>query len=323
MDKPQLVEQRIGMRLIRFGLIWDGSGSPLEVARRAEDAGYASLLFPDHTGMVAPIPAMAAAAAVSSRIRLGTQVINVAFRPLGALAQELAAIDIISEGRLDVGVGAGYAASEVRSLGLPFPSAGERVREVARTLEVLPRLFAGEKVTEEDQATEGYRARLTEFQLEPVPPQGASVPLMVGGNADKLLAVAAERANIIQFTGFTPRPGGNNVRNFSDEGLADRIAYVKAAAGDRFADIELSVLVQWAGVVPDPRATVEELASVRSGAVTADQVLEGPFALLGSSVDEICDQVVDLHERHGVSYVTVFDGRSEGFDEVVARLAGS
>lgn len=320
---PEVVEQCVGMRPIRFGLVWDGTGSPVDVARRAEDAGYASLLFPDHTGMVAPIPAMAAAAAVTSRIRLGTQVISVAFRPLGALAQELAAIDIISEGRLDIGVGAGYAESEVRSLGLAFPSAGERVRDVARTLDVLPRLFAGEMVTEEDLAGKGARGRLAEFQLEPVPPQGASVPLMVGGNADKLLAIAAERANIIQLVGFTPRPGGNDVRNFSDEGLADRIAYVKSAAGDRFADIELSVLVQWAGVVPDPRATVEELPSVRSGAVTADQVLKSPFAQLGSSVDEVCDQLIDLHERHGVSYVTVFDGGSEGFNEVVARLAGS
>lgn len=318
-----MVEQRIGMRPIRFGLIWNGGGSPIEVARRAEDVGYSSLLFPDHTGMVAPIPAMAAAAAVTSRVRLGTQVINVAFRPLGALAQELAAIDIVSEGRLDIGVGAGYAEPEVRSLGLPFPSAGDRVREVARTLEVLPRLFAGEAVTEDDQAGEGYRGRLAQFQLEPVPPQGASAPLMVGGNANRLLTVAARRANIIQLVGFTPRPGGNDVRNFSDEGLADRIAYVKDVASDRFADIELSVLVQWAGVVSDPRATVEELAAVRSAAVTPDQVLKSPFAQLGSSVDEVCDQIVDLYERHGVSYLTVFDGRSERFDEVVTRLAGS
>jgi len=318
-----MVGQRIGMRPIRFGLVWNGAGSPVEVARHAEDAGYASLLFPDHTGMVAPIPAMAAAAAVTSRIRLGTQVINVAFRPLGALAQELAAIDIISGGRLDFGVGAGYAEAEVRSLGLPFPSAGERVRDVARTLDVLPRLFAGEVVTEEDEAGKGYPGRLVGFRLEPVPPQGASVPLMVGGNADKLLAVAAGRADIIQFVGFTPRPGGNDARNFSDEGLADRIAYVKGAAGDRFADVELSVLVQRAGVVPDPRATVGELASVRSGVVTADQVLNSPFAQLGSSVDEVCDQIIDLHERHGVSYLTLFDGRSNGFDEVVARLASS
>lgn len=316
-----MVEQRGGMHPLRFGLVWDGAGSPVEVARRAEGAGYASLLFPDHTGMVAPIPAMAAAAAVTTRIRLCTQVINVAFRPLGALAQELAAVDIVSNGRLDIGLGAGYAESEVRSLGLPFPSVGDRIRDVARSLDVLPRLFAGEKVTEQDQPGVGYPARLTEFQLDPAPPQGAAVPLMVGGNGDKLLGIAAERANIIQFTGFTPRPEGNDVRNFSAAGLADRISYVQRVAGRRFADIELSVLVQWAGIVPDPRAAVEQLGSVRSGVTPAEQVLTSPFVQFGSSVSEVCDQIVELHERHGVSYLAVFDGRSERFDEVVARLA--
>src|SRR4051812_3142827 len=123
------------MRPLRFGLVWNGRGSPVEVARRAEDVGYGTLLFPDHTGMVAPLPAMAAAAAVTSTIRLGPQVINIAFRPLGMLAQELAAVDVISGGRLDIGLGAGYAAAEVGSIGLPFPGAGARVRAVERALE--------------------------------------------------------------------------------------------------------------------------------------------------------------------------------------------
>ncbi|MEV7226921.1 TIGR03621 family F420-dependent LLM class oxidoreductase [Polymorphospora sp. NPDC051019] len=303
------------MRPLRFGLVWDGTGSPVDVARRAEQAGYASLLFPDHTGMVAPIPAMAAAAAVTRRIRLGTQVVNVAFRPLGALAQELAAVDIVSGGRLDVGLGAGYAESEVRSLGLPFPSAGERIREVARALDLLPRLFAGETVDEEG-VTPG---RLAGFRLEPVPPQGAAVPLMVGGNGDRLLAVGAARAGIVQFSGFSPTPDGPDFGNFSDSGLAERIGHVRRAAGDRFDDIELSVLVQWAGVVPDPRARIAAMELPGTG---VDQVLTSPFALLGTSVDEVCARLVDLRDRHGVSYVTVFDSQSYGFDEVVARLAG-
>ncbi|BCJ63668.1 LLM class F420-dependent oxidoreductase [Polymorphospora rubra] len=305
----------MGMRPLRFGLVWNGTGSPVDVARRAEEAGYASLLFPDHTGMVAPIPAMAAAAAATHRIRLGTQVVNIAFRPLGALAQELAAVDIVSGGRLDIGLGAGYAESEVRSLGLPFPSAGARIREVARALDLLPRLFAGETVTEGGSAY----GRLDGFRLEPAPPQGAAVPLMVGGNGDRLLAVGAERADIVQFSGFSPTPDGPDFGNFSDDGVAERIAYLRETAGDRFDDIELSVLVQWAGVVPDPRARV---AAMELPGIGVDQVLTSPFALLGTSVDEICARLVDLRDRHGVSYVTVFDRQSYGFDEVVARLAG-
>lgn len=320
------------MPRIRFGLVWNGTGSPVEVARRAEDEGYATLLFPDHTGMLAPIPAMAAAAAVTSVLRLGTQVINPAFRPLGALAQELAAIDLISEGRLEIGVGAGYAESEVTSLGLSFPAAAARIQQVARILDVVPRLFAGETVTETETETESEPEtestagrswdRLREFRLEPTPPQGASVPLMVGGNGDRLLATAALRANTIQLVGFTPRADGTDYRNFSDDGLADRIAHVRRAAGDRFADIELSVLVQVAGIVADPVATATALRSVSSGVMTAQQVLSSPFVQLGRSPDELVDRLATLSEQHGVTYITVFDGRSDGFDRVVTRLAG-
>lgn len=271
--------------------------------------------------MVAPIPAMAAAAAVTSVLRLGTQVINPAFRPLGALAQELAAVDIISAGRLEVGVGAGYAGREVTSLGLPFPGAADRVRDVARILDVLPRLFAGEVIKEEERPGGPSSGRLNDFQLEPAPPQGASVPLMVGGNGDRLLASAAQRANIIQFVGFTPRADGNDYGSFSGEGLADRIAHVRRAAGDRFPDIELSVLVQSAGIVPDPVDAVAGLPSVGSGALTTDEVLHSPFVQLGSSVQEVCDGITALAERHGITYITVFDGRSDGFDSVVARFS--
>lgn len=158
-----------GMRAFRFGLVWRGDGAVMDVARRAEDSGYSTLLFPDHTGMMAPLPAMAAVAAVTTQLRLGSQVINIAFRPLGALAQEAAAVDVLSRGRLELGLGAGYAETEVRSLGLPFAGNPSRIREVARGLEVLPRLFAGETVTEEPGP-----GRLHEFALDPLPPQRAS-----------------------------------------------------------------------------------------------------------------------------------------------------
>jgi probable F420-dependent oxidoreductase len=302
-------------------LVWNGAGSPVEVAHRAESAGYATLLFPDHTEMVAPIPAMSAAAAVTSVLRLGTQVINPAFRPLGALAQELAAVDIISEGRLEVGVGAGYAEHEVTSLGLAFPSAVDRVREVARILEALPRLFAGETVTEDLTVGGQTWGRLREFRLEPTPPQGASTPLLVGGNGNQLLAIAALRADIVQLVGFTPRATGNDYGNFSETGLSERIEYVRRAAGDRVSGIEFSVLAQTAGVVSDPMQAVSGLRSVSSGVLSAEQVLRSPFVQVGSSVDEVCDRVTALAEKYGVTYITVFDGQSSGFDEVVTRLA--
>jgi probable F420-dependent oxidoreductase len=303
------------MRPFRFGLVWDGESSPVEAARRAEQAGYSTLLFPDHTGMMAPLPAMAAAAAVTRDLRIGTQVINVAMRPLGVLAQELAAIDLISDGRLEVGIGAGAAEPEVRSLGLPFPPARERVADVIRTVHRLRQLFAGESVTEEPGA-----GRLDEYELSPVPPQGARVPVMIGGNGAGILRAAAEQADIVQFTGFTAAPAVD-FRYFSRPGLADRVRRVREAAGERFEGLELSLLAQRAGTVGDPEASVGALRSVATGVITAKEALDGPFVLLGAP-DEIVEKLLRLREELGISYVAIFDATTEHFDPVVSRLAG-
>jgi alkanesulfonate monooxygenase SsuD/methylene tetrahydromethanopterin reductase-like flavin-dependent oxidoreductase (luciferase family) len=174
---------------------------------------------------------------------------------------------------------------------------------------LLPRLFGGETITEEG-------GRLIGFRLEPLPPQGAQVPLMVGGNGDHLLTIAARKAAIVQFVGFMQRKGGVDYSYFSDDGLADRIALVNRTGRDP----ELSVLLQWAGITADPEKQVEDLRSVRSGATTADLALRSPFVQLGSTVDQVCGQILDLQVRHGVSYLTVFDGHAPGFDAVVERL---
>jgi len=259
------------------------------------------------------MPAMVAAAAAADDIRVGTQVLNIAFRPLGLLAQEAATVDVVTGGRLELGIGAGYAEDELRAVGLPFESNGRRIAEVERALRVLPKLFTGETVTEPDTPREPLRG----YRLDPVP---SRVPLMVGGNGDRILAVAARGADIVQFTGFTTPPG-SSYTHFTMDGLADRVDHVRRAAGDRFAGIELSLLVQRAIVTGDPRGVAAELTAVQSGRLTVEQALDSPFLLIGS-VDAICDRVVELRERFDVSYLTVFDGRSPGFDAVVGRLAG-
>jgi probable F420-dependent oxidoreductase len=302
---------------IRVGLVWDGRSSPVDVARRAEAAGYAALRFPDHTGMLAPLPAMVAAAGATSRLALGTQVVNVTFRALGTLAQELAAVDVLSEGRLHVGLGAGAAPGETLSVGLPFPPAHERVAAVGRALEVLPRLFGGETVTEDPGP-----GRLTGYRLDPLPPQGSGVPFMVGGDGDRLLALAARHADVCQLTGFAHRADGTDYRHFGPDGLADRVAHVRAAAGDRFADLRLSVLIQIAAVVPDPPAHVAAVLDGGPAPLTLDQWLESPFTLVGRSVAEVRDKALWLRDRYGVTDIAVFDGRSVAFDDVVADLSG-
>jgi len=295
--------------------VWDGEAAPVDVARRAEQAGYSTLLFPDHTGMLAPLPAMAAAAAVTQRIRLGSQVINVAMRPLGVLAQEVAAIDVISGGRLEVGIGAGWAESELRSIGMPFPPVRERVAAVGRTVEQLRRLFDGESISEEPGP-----GQLFEYELNPLPPQAGRVPMLVGGNGNSILRTAAEHADIVQFTGFTAAPTLDH-RYFSMHGLASRVRHVRDAAGERFDQLELSILAQRAGTVGDPEEAVTELRSVSSGALTAKEALSSPFVLLGDT-GEIVEKLLQLRESLGISYITIFDATAERFEAVMARLAG-
>lgn len=305
--------QAVKVRKFRFGLVWRGGEPVTTTARRAQDTGYATLLVPDHTGQVAPFPTLAAAAAVTDQLRVGTQVVNIAFRPLGLLAQDAATIDLVSDGRLELGLGAGYAEAEFRSLGLPFPSNAARIRLVERALTVLPRLFAGEIVTEPSGP-----GQLTDFRLGPTPPQGAGLPLMVGGNGDRILTVATRGADIVQFTGFTTPPS-THLSHFSTAGLADRVDHVRRQAGDRFADLELSLLVQVAQVTDHPARAAEEAVG---DLLPVTQALDSPFLLFGS-VDAICDRLVELRERFGISYFTVFNWRNDGFDHVVARLAGT
>jgi hypothetical protein len=132
--------------------------------------------------------------------------------------------------------------------------------------------------------------------------------------------VAARGAQVVQFTGFTAAATQDQHRtsHFTTDGLADRVEYVRLVAGDRFASLELSLLVQHTRVVTDPRAAIEELLAGAS--LSVQDALDSPFLLFGS-VDEICDRIQELRERFGISYLTVFDGRNAGFDQVVSRLA--
>ena len=145
---------------------------------------------------------------------------------------------------------------------------------------------------------------------------------MVGGEGDRLLALAARRADVIQLTGFTRGPQGIDFRHFGPDGLADRIAHVRNRAGDRFASLRLSLLVQLAAVVPDPAAHVPAVLAGGSGQLSAARWLESPFTLVGRSVAEVRDEVLRLRDRYGVTDIAVFDDRSVAFDDVVADLSG-
>ena len=314
------------MRPFRFGLARSRAGTADEIlatARRAETVGYDVYLIADHLGLLSVFPTLTAVAAVTERLRIGTYVVANDYRPLAILAEDAATVDFFSEGRLELGIGAGWMKGEYDAAGWTFDRAPVRIARLEESATLLRRLFAGEKVTHE-----GEHYRLDGFELAHLPPQGARLPLLIGGNGDKLLSVAGRHADIVSFTGFSSRQGGQEVdiTHWTDEGLADRIDVVRRAAGDRFAELELNMLIQRAAVTDDPEATaarfVDEGRLARSSPITAEELLASPFVLLGT-VEEIADRLRSFRTRFGVSYVTVSDERSEGFDAVVELLAGT
>lgn len=309
------------MRPFRFGLIAREPGADgwADVAQQAESAGYATLLFPDHLGIAAPLVSVAAAAGATRRLRVGTLVVNNDFRHPAVLAQEIATADVLSGGRVELGLGAGHMRAEYEAIGLDFDDAPTRVARLEEAAANLRRLFAGETVTHT-----GDHYRIAAHRLEPRPPQGGWLPLLIGGNGTRLLSVAARQADIVQFTGFAPRKGGTQptLTHFSAAGLADRLEVVRQAAGVRFDELELSVLMQMVLVTGDRQEAARRLIAERGWDAEPEVLLDSPFLLLGTAA-EIAAQLRGYRERFGISYVCVFHGRSEGFDDVVAALTGS
>lgn len=268
----------------RFGVGLHSAKSLAEVqdaARRAQDAGYDVLHLPDHLGALAPFPVLTAAAAATRTLRLGTFVLNAAFYRPALLARDVAALRDLSGGRFELGLGTGYARAEFEAAGLPFPSAGQRVAHLRHTCEY-------------------FGAHLPE------------VPIMIAGNGDRVLTVAAEHAAIIGLT------GGDRAAEGDDDPLAERIAFVRAAAGPRFEELELNLAITAMPLDdsgrPDlkiPRRSLPEL--------TDEQLLRHPGVLSGSPHD-MADRLRHYRDAYGITYIVVQAPHAEAFTKVMAHL---
>ena len=281
---------------MRLCLVALAEGSVTERARRVEDLGYAELLFPDHVGMADPFASCAAAASVTRMLGVGTNMVNVALRPVGLLAQSAATVDVIAEGRFRLGLGAGYARTEHDAVGVPFPDTRERMDRLDIATAALRRLFAGEEVTEDRAGV-----RLEGLTLQPRREQGGP-RLALGGNGDRMLGIAARHADLVSLTGFTATPAGPELSHFTSAGLADRVNHTHRAAGASRPELEL--LVQYAKQTDNARAVITDWPPVRDGALTADEALASPFVLVGSR-RAITDRLTRLQEEFGVTSVAV------------------
>ncbi|MEV7689335.1 TIGR03621 family F420-dependent LLM class oxidoreductase [Streptomyces bungoensis] len=263
--------------------------------RRAEELGYDVILVPDHLGMVAPFPALVAAAGATERPRLGTLVLNAGFWNPALLAREVATTDALTGGRLELGLGTGYVQSEHDAAGLPFGSARERVDRLRHTVEELDRLLAA--------AGHGRRA-----------------PLLLGGNGDRMLRLAAEHADVVGFTGARLVPGSTvgKLEPVGAEGVGERVARYRELAAGRAQPAELNLLVQLVAVTDDPETALAPLLE-RQPRLTLDQALDLPVVLAGP-LDDLVARARALRARFGFSYLTVLEPFMEAFAPVMERL---
>jgi len=276
------------------------------------------LVVPDHftPGMFPPLASLCTAAEATTRLRVGTLVLNNDFYHPALVARDAATIDLLTDGRLELGLGAGHMQSESSVLGLEFDEAPRRIARLLESVSLIKRLLASETVS-----FEGEHYTLRDCTLFPKPVQ-RPVPLLVGGNGRKVLELAAREASIVGFTGFFPTEGGRAVSaaNFDADGFGSRLAIVRETAGERFADLELHALIQAVIPAKDPPSAAEVLRR-RLPNLTTDAILSSPFLLLGPE-DAMVDALLERRERFGLSYFTVFEPALAAFAKVVARLSG-
>ena len=305
----------------RFGVIVRRAPSRaafIDQACRIEDLGYAVLGVPDHLGEVfAPMPALAVAAAATRTLRLATTVLNNDLRHPVLVAREAATLDLLTDGRLELGLGAGYARSEYDQAGLPFDRGRVRVERLAESVTIVKRLLGGEPLS-----FAGQHYHLENHAIYPPPVQRPHPPILIGGNGGELLALAAREADIVGLTGIAFRNDGGapDLSAWRAATVDERVRLVREAAGDRHDPLELNALVQRVIVTGDRRAAADTLAREWTG-LTADEILETPYALLGT-VDQMVECLLARRERWGISYVLVHQAHLEACAPVVARLAG-
>lgn len=324
-------------RPFRFGIVLAKSmtaSSWKELAQKIEGEGFSTLQLADHFFLpFSPLLALLSAAHSTRHLRVGSYVLcNDFHQPLATLAKDVATLDLLSEGRFELGIGAGWNPREFQQAGLPFDSPAVRVARLEEAVLLLKKLFlASQPVT-----TEGtyYTLQGLISQLEPV--QRPHPPLLIGGAGKKLLSFAAREADII---GINMQLGGDK-KNFAEMGAArfeERIGWIREAAGDRFNNLELNLLVQKVIVTDNPDQVVDQFIATQSwgkyevprdrvsrvsgwDGLTRENLIGSPYYLIGS-LEHIIEKIEMLREKFGVSYLSFFEDAYDTIQPVVARLA--
>jgi probable F420-dependent oxidoreductase len=308
-------------RPFRFGVQVSRAGSGRDwrdKARKLEDLGYSTLFMPDHFGEeLAPLPAIAMAAAHTTTLRIGSLVFDNDYKHPAILAKEAATIDLLSDGRLELGLGAGWMRTDYDQLGLPYDPPAVRVDRFEEALHIVKQCFSGEKFT-----YHGEHYRITDYTSHPKPVQQPGPPLLIGGGGKRVLSIAGREADIV---GINPNLRAGEIgRDASLDSLKEqtdrKIEWVKDAAGARWNDLEIQMRFFVTSVRPDRMKLAEALAPAFG--VSPEEALESGAVLVGTE-DEISDQLHRRREEWGLSYIVVGDDNVDEFAPIVAKLAGT
>ena len=279
-------------RTFRFGLISTGAPSRsawLALAQRAEEVGYSSLLVPDVLGTpFATIGALAVAASVTTRMRIGSFVLVNDYRHPALLAREIATLDQLSDGRVELGMGLGTYPRDFQQLGIPFDQAGIRYSRFAEALSIIKQFFSGETVN-----FSGKYYTTTELRPVPRPVQQPNPPILIGSSGRRMVTLAAREADIILL--MPP--------------IEEKLAWIREAAGERFERLEFGQPARGIEISDGPPLT--KLAS--SGM---------PVEARRMSTQQATQYFLEQREQYGISYIQVMDGQLENFLPVLAQLNG-
>ena len=317
-----MTEQRF-----RFGIVGESIRSPKELveqARRAEDLGYATLLLRDHFvgepfgDQLAPMVALTAAAVATSTLRVGTLVLDNDYRHPVMLAKEAATLDAISDGRLELGIGAGWLRDEYLSAGMSFDPGGVRVNRLEESIQVVKGLLSGSAVT-----FAGEHYSVSDLTTFPRPVQRPHPPLLVGAGSKRMLGIAGREADVV---GILPRALSNGTisedpSERTPEATAQKVEWIRDGAGDRFDQVELSMMIS--PVLADDHHNAAERFAAQRGwrGLGADHVLQMPSVFVGP-LDRVVDVMQARRDEYGFSYYVVSDRAIETFAPVVDRLSG-
>ncbi len=307
-------------RPFRFGVQASTAANRSEwvaLAQRAESNGYDVLTMPDHFGdQLAPVPALMTAADATTTLRIGALVWDNDYKHPIVLAKELATMDVLSDGRIEIGLGAGWMISDYEESGMPYDSPKVRIDRFVEGLAVIKGAMGAEPFS-----FSGEHYNVTNHNGLPKPLQGPCPPVLIGGGGKRVLSIAAREADIVGINGTMTAGvvGPDAISTMTAEAVDEKVAIVHAAAGQRMSEIEMNVRVFMVRVTPERDKVIDSFSGAFG--VPREFMVESPFALVGST-EKMIEDLLARREKWGFSYIIVGAEDVEPFAPVVAALAG-